>query len=66
MKHCNVNKVKSTRDKVKGDKVKNGDVKWENVRRTSEIINRKEKDDAWKVRKYKKLMKIKEIINDKW
>ena len=51
MEHCNVNKVKSTRDKVKGDKVKNRDVKWENVR-TSEIINRKENDDAWK---YKRL-----------
>ena len=27
VEHCNVNKVKSTRDKVKGDKVKNEYVK---------------------------------------
>ena len=47
VEHCNVHKVKSTRVKVKGDKMKNEGVKWENVRRTLEIINRKEKDDAW-------------------
>ena len=41
------------------DEVKNEDVKWKNVRRTSEVINRKEKDDAWKIRKYKKIKKKK-------
>ena len=46
------------------DKVKNECeiVKWENVR-TFEIINHKEKDDAWRVRKYKKLKKIRD---NKW